>query len=143
MYREILVPTDGSEAIATVLDHTTEIASGRGARIHVLYVIDDGAFLTLDEDKKSEVMAELGREGERAVGDAASRLEAADLETTTQIRKGTPAEEIVAYVEEEGIDLVTMGTRGDDYTNNILGSTAQTVVTEASAPVLTVNVGEE
>ena len=35
-----------------------------------------------------------------------------------------------------------MGTQGDDYTENILGSTSQKVVTQSSVPVLTVNVSE-
>lgn len=143
MYREILVPTDGSESIETVLNHTVEIAGDRDARIHVLYVIDDGAFLTLDESMKGEVVADLRREGEAAVGEVATRLEAAGVAATTRITRGKPSEEIISYVEDEAIDLVTMGTRGEEYTNNILGSTAQTVVAEAPVPVLTVNVASE
>jgi nucleotide-binding universal stress UspA family protein len=36
-----------------------------------------------------------------------------------------------------------MGTRAGEYTNNILGSTAQKVVTDAPVPVMTVNVASE
>ncbi|MFC7059270.1 universal stress protein [Halovenus salina] len=63
-------------------------------------------------------------------------------EVSTAIREGKPAEEIIAYVEETNVDLVTMATRGDDYTENMLGSTAQEVVTNCPKPVLTVNVDE-
>jgi len=143
MYREILVPTDGSESIETVLDHTVAVAGDRDASVHVLYVIDDRAFLTLDDGMKEEVEADLHEKGAAAVRQVAARLETEDLATTTAIATGKPSDEITSYVEREGIDLVTMGTRGDEYTNNILGSTAQTVVAEAPAPVLTVNVAGE
>jgi nucleotide-binding universal stress UspA family protein len=142
MYNEILVPTDGSETTDRVLDHTVEIASERDARIHLLYVIDDQAFLTLDDDMKEDVVEDLRQEGNSVLDDAAATLGGAGLDVTTEITKGKPSEEIVAYVDTEDIDLVTMGTHGDDYTENMLGSTSQEVVATASAPVLTVNVEE-
>lgn len=142
VYHEILVPTDGSESIATVLEHTGEVAHGRDARVHILYVVDDRAFLTLGDEMKDDVIENLRREGQTAVEAASNQLEAGDVEVTTAITRGKPADEIIAYVEDEGIDLVTMGTRGDD-TSNLLGSTAQRIVTNAPAPVLTVNIGEE
>jgi nucleotide-binding universal stress UspA family protein len=143
MYQDILVPTDGSESMGNVLDHTIEIASGRDAMIHVLYVIDDQAFLTLEDGMKDDVLEDLRQEGETAVGDIASELEAEDIEATTRITKGRPSDEIISYVEQEDIDFVTMGTRAGEYTNNILGSTAQKVVTDAPVPVMTVNVASE
>ena len=139
MYDDILVPTDGGEGFEAVLDRTTEIAPDDGATVHVLYVVDDRAFLTLDDEMKSEVLEDLQAEGTDAVGTVADELEAAGLAAVTAIRRGTPADEIVAYAEEEDIDVVTMGTQGDDYTQNILGSTAEKVVADASVPVLTVD----
>jgi nucleotide-binding universal stress UspA family protein len=141
MYHDILVPVDGSESAATVLEHTEEIARDRDARVHVLYVVDDRAFLTLDDAMKDDVTENLRQEGGTAVGKVASQFESWDLEVTTAITRGKPADEIIAYVENEEIDLVTMGTRGDD-TENLLGSTAQMVVTNAPAPVLTVNLDD-
>lgn len=142
MYRDILLPTDGSEATETVLDHTVEIASGRDARVHVLYVVDDRAFLTLEDEMKDEVIADLRDEGETAIADVADQLEAAGLDAATRITKGKPADEIISYIEDNDIDLVTMGTRAGEYTNNILGSTAQKVVTDAPVPVVSVDIAE-
>lgn len=143
MYDDILVPTDGSDSVMAVLDHTTDIATRRDATVHVLYVIDDQAFLTLDDDMKDEVLAEMQTEGEQALDAVTSETEAAGLETVTSIQRGRPAEEIVEYAETTGVDVITMGTQGDDYTENILGSTSQKVVTQSPVPVLTVNVSEE
>ncbi|AQL44283.1 universal stress protein UspA [Halorientalis sp. IM1011] len=138
MYDDILVPTDGGEGFDAVLDRTTDIAPD-DATVHVLFVVDDRAFLTLDDEMKADVLEDLQSKGADAVGTVADELEAAGLDTVTAIRRGTPAEEIVAYADAEGVDVVTMGTQGDDYTQNILGSTAEKVVADASMPVLTVD----
>ncbi|MFB6082786.1 MAG: universal stress protein [Halorientalis sp.] len=138
MYDDILVPTDGGEGFDAVVDRAIDGAPDDGT-VHVLYVIDDRAFLTLDDGMKADVLEDLRAEGERAVGEVAEAVEAAGLDAVTAIRRGTPAEEIVAYAEAESVDVVTMGTQGDDCTENILGSTAETVVADASVPVLTVD----
>jgi len=143
MYDDILIPTDGSDSIEAVLDHTREIASGRDATLHVLYVIDDRAFLTLEESMKDEVVEDLRKEGESAVDAAANRLEPEEVAVETAIAKGKPADEILDYIDSNGVDLVTMGTRAGSKTDNLLGSTAQKLVTNASAPVLTVNVADQ
>lgn len=141
MYSDVLVPTDGSEAIETVIEHTTEVTQEDGT-VHVLYVIDDQVFLTLADEMKDEVLVDLREEGATAVRRARGQLEEYGFEVSTTIREGKPSDEVIAYVEEEDIDLVTMGTRGDEYSENMLGSTAQKVVTNSPAPVLTVNVSE-
>ena len=142
MYDDVLVPTDGSDSIETVLEHAVDMATRRDARVHVLYVIDDQAFLTLDDEMKDDVLAEMQAEGERALEAVVAKTDDAGLETTTALRRGRPADEIVEYAATTDVDVITMGTQGDDYTENILGSTSQKVVTQSSVPVLTVNVSE-
>jgi nucleotide-binding universal stress UspA family protein len=57
-----------------------------------------------------------------------------------KILPGDPSEEIVQYVEDEGIDLVVMGTHGRKRVNRVLfGSVATYVVQMSRAPVMTVN----
>lgn len=142
MYDDILVPTDGSDSVDAVLEHTVDIARRRDATVHVLYVIDDQAFLTLDDEMKDEVLAEMQSEGERALDAVTSETESEGLETITSIQRGRPAEQIVEYADTAGIDVITMGTQGDEYTENILGSTSQKVVTRSPVPVLTVDVSD-
>jgi nucleotide-binding universal stress UspA family protein len=142
MYEDILLPTDGSESMDAVVEHAADIASRRDATVHVLYVIDDRSFLTLQEGMKTDVVEELRVEGETATTDVAGALEAAGVTVRTDIRKGNPADEILASLEECGVDLVVMGTHGADYQRNMLGSVSQKVVTMADVPVLTVKVGD-
>ncbi len=143
MYDDILVPTDGGETTETVLEHTIEVAAEHDATIHVLYVVDDGALLTLADQMKEDVLENLREEGQEAVAECQEQLEAAGFEVVTALRTGRPASEILAYTEQEEIDLVAMGTHGDDYTKNMLGSTSKEVVTNATIPVLTYNVQDE
>ena len=141
MYEDILLPTDGSESMDAVIEHAADIAARRDATVHALYVIDDRSFLTLQDDMKGDVVDGLRTEGETATTAVASQLEADGVTVRTAIRKGNPADELLAYADEKGIDLVVMGTHGADYERNMLGSVSQKVVTMSAAPVLTVNIG--
>ncbi|MFB6302948.1 MAG: universal stress protein [Haloferacaceae archaeon] len=142
MYDDILLPTDGSDSSAAVVDHAAAIASDRDATVHVLYVVDDRAFLTLADDLRDDVREELEAEAATATAAAREALESRGIEVTTTVREGDPAEEILATIAEEGIDLVTMGTHGANYRQNMVGSVSARVVAEASVPVLTVRVDE-
>lgn len=140
MYSNILVPTDGSSSIEHVLEHTLDIADGRDVTAHVLYVVDDRAFLSMADEMREEVLENLHEEGQGAVSTVKDNLEEAGLVVSTAISRGDPADEIVSYIEAADIDLVTMGTQASEYEKNMLGSTSQKVVTKSPVPVLTVDV---
>lgn len=142
MYSDILVPTDGSASVDQVLEHTIDIAAGRDVTVHALYVIDDRAFLTIDDEMQAEVLEELKAEGKEAISMVQKSLEQEEIDVSTSILRGAPPELIVSYVEDAGIDLVTMGTQAGEYEKNILGSTSQKVVRLSPVPVLTVDVSE-
>lgn len=143
MFERILLPTDGTDSMDAVVRTAADIADRRGAEVHVLYVIDDRAFLTLDEKMKTNVLTELEGEGEAATDRAAARLHDTGIEVTTAIREGDPADEILAYADSVGADLITMGTRRGDYAKNMMGSVSQKVVARATIPVLTTNIADE
>ena len=126
-----------------VVQTAADIADLRDADVHVLYVIDDRAFLTLHDEMKTDVLAELEGEGEAATDRAATRLREAGIDVTTAIREGDPADQILAYAETIDADLITMGTRSGDYTNNLMGSVSQKVVARSTTPVLTTNLATE
>ncbi|WP_144903805.1 universal stress protein [Halobellus captivus] len=139
MFGRILLPTDGTDSMDAVVQTAADIADTRDAEVHILYVIDDRAFLTLHEEMKTDVLTELEGEGEAATDRAAARLRDAGIEVTTAIREGDPADEILAYADAVDADLITMGTRRGDYANNLMGSVSQKVVARATMPVLTTN----
>ncbi|WP_254762837.1 universal stress protein [Natrinema marinum] len=138
MYETILFPTDGSDHAATVAEHAIDVAATRDATLHVLSVVDDRAFLVLDEDRVERVRDDLEATAREAVDAAATRAAERGVETTTAVDTGHPAECIVDYAATGDVDLIVMGTSGDEYERNVVGSVSQRVVREAPVPVTTV-----
>lgn len=124
----------------TVYDHAADLGARYDATVHVLYVVDRRAFLTLDDDMKADVEAELQTQGEAAVTAAGDRFRADGVAVETATRSGDPAEEITAYVDDHTVDLVVMGTQRGDYQQSMLGSVSQKVTAGTTVPVLTVNI---
>jgi len=138
MYETILFPTDGSEHAATVADHAIDIAATRDATLHILSVVDDRAFLVLDDDRVERVREDLAATAREAIDNAVTRATEHDIETKTAVETGNPAECIVDYAADVDADLIVMGTSGDEYERNVVGSVSQRVVREAPVPVTTV-----
>lgn len=114
---DVLLATDGSEHAERAADHALAIAEVTGARLHALTVGTD-----LDP-------AERIAERARGVG----------LDATEVVRSGAPHEAIQSYVDDAGIDLVTVGTHGRTGVERVLlGSVAERVLRAATVPVLVV-----
>lgn len=138
MYSEILVPTDGSPASDAAIEHAIDLAEQYGARLHALYVVDGGAYSSIEAGAEVVVEA-LESEGEEATGRVADAAADAGVECVTSVTSGTAYQSIHDYVDEHGIDVVVMGTHGrkglDRY---LLGSVTERVVRTSDVPVLTV-----
>ncbi|WP_436935826.1 universal stress protein [Halovenus marina] len=140
MYDDILLPTDGSTATVQALDHAVTIADDQNATVHVLYVVDRRNYLAADADVKDEIRRSLEEEGERALDDARIRLDEDGIDFRTATREGIPYRTIVEYADEEGMDLIVMGTHGKTGAERVasLGSTTERVVKDSKIPVLVV-----
>lgn len=140
MFDTILFPTDGSEHAETVLEYALDIAETRNATLHILSVVDDRAFLTLDDDRIEDVRSELEEQALDAIAAADAAAEARGLETASDVAVGSPSTAILDYVDSAGIDLVVMGTSGDNYEQNVVGSVSQRVVEQSPTPVMTIGI---
>ena len=138
MYETILLPTDGSDHTKRATEHAIDIAKTRDAELHVFSVVDDRAFLVLDDDRVDEVRSELEESALDAITEAVEAADAEGIETTSDVDVGNPANCIVEYAGENDIDLVVMGTSGDEYEENVVGSVSKRVVDTSPVPVLTV-----
>ncbi|QWC20583.1 universal stress protein [Halorubrum sp. 2020YC2] len=138
MYSEILVPTDGSPASDAAIEHAIDLADRYDARLHALYVVDGGAYSSIEAGAEVVVDA-LESEGEEATGRVADAAAEAGVECVATVTSGTAYRSIRDYVDENGIDAVVMGTHGrkglDRY---LLGSVTERVVRTSEVPVLTV-----
>jgi len=143
MYEDILVPTDGSPAADSAIEHAVNVAERYDATIHALYVVDDSAYATLDAASETVVEA-LESEGEEAVGRIATAARNAGIDAVTTVTTGVAYRTILDHVANDGIDLVAMGTHGrrglDRY---LLGSVTERVVRTSDVPVLAVRQPED
>ncbi|MBX0285002.1 universal stress protein [Haloarcula salinisoli] len=142
MYDRILVPTDGSPSMQSVVDHATELAAVHDATLHGLYVVDTGSFATLPVETTWDGVTEMLREeGELALSEFTER--AGDAPVETAIMNGNPSSEIVEYAREHDCDTIVMGTHGRGGIDRLLlGSVAERVVRAAPIPVVTVPISE-
>jgi universal stress protein A len=140
---KILVPTDFSETADAALEYAKTLAGQLGASLHLLHVFSDPyAFATTPE--AGAVLPPNIRE--RALADAreclAKRLtpdEAERFDGTRAIVTGLTARQIVEFADENGINLIVIGTHGRrGVAHLLLGSVAEHVVRTATCPVLTV-----
>jgi len=136
----MLIPTDGSPGMETVIEHAVSLARVHGATLHGLYVVNTAALTDLPMESSWEgVNQALQEEGRAALGEI-ERL-AKDLPLELSQVDGSPAREIVDYAEEEGIDVIVMGTHGRSGVDRLLlGSVAERVVRSSTVPVLTIRV---
>lgn len=138
MFRQILLPTDGSPETDRATDHALDLAKRYGATLHVLYVVDTNA-LPLDAHAQHvfEYLTEEGLLSEEMIVERADEF---GIETVvSEVVEGSPHEVIIEYIEANDIDLVVMGTHGrrglDRY---LLGSVTERVIRMSDIPVLTI-----
>ena len=140
MYDDVLIPTDGSDTVSETLDHALPIAAANDATVHALYVVDSRITAAASDADATDLATSLEAEGQDAVADVETRAADAGLETTGEIQSGTPAKTILEYADEQGIDLIVIGTRGKSPREKVtsLGSVSERVVDNASVPVFVV-----
>lgn len=152
MYKRILVPLDGSEPSNNALEHALGIAEKYGSELTLLAVVprvmvpvfpDEGfgaAPVTAAKDmaRYQDRMKEIY---ENVLVEAKTKVEKEHpkLKAETIIREGRPSATIVELAENDGVDLIVMGSRGiGGITGWILGSTSRRVVDSCTKPILIV-----
>ena len=141
--RQVMVPTDFSEASECALKYGRAFAASFGASLHVVHVVEDFVAWSWAADT---YVATLPRIREEVEAEAVARLgqlippaEAERLQAKVALLAGSPFIEIVRYAREHDIDLIVMGTHGrGPVAHALIGSVAERVVRKAHCPVLTV-----
>jgi nucleotide-binding universal stress UspA family protein len=140
MYDAILIPTDGSEHAELAAQHGVGLAEHFDATVHVVGVVDvsaaagpfnaggvDDAFVDRLEERTESTIATV------------EDLTDSEASVETAVLRGEPGEAIVDYIDEAGIDMVAMGTRGRRGLRRfVTGSVTEHVVRRAHVPVVTV-----
>ena len=141
MYDTILVPTDGSDGTAAVLEHALSIADD-DATVHGLYVMDRRRYTAAPDEETEAVKAALRAEGEQALAFQRETVADAGVTVETALRDGIPHRTILEYAGEHDVDLIVIGTHGRTGPDRLvtLGSTTDRVVKNGDVPVLVVDI---
>ena len=133
--KNVLVTIDFDQHTETVLNYARTLARMFGGRLHVLDVTEN-TFLRRTAMDPHALQASAIDQVYQRLTDADRR----DLDALAVVRiSDAPADEIVGYARDEGIDLIVMGTHGRKAVAHLLlGSVAERVVRTAPCPVLTV-----
>lgn len=138
-YRNVLVPTDGSNCATAALAIGTDVATAEGAALHLLSVIDTR---TLGVDVRTDIQISLLEESANEIlEDASAYATNAGVESIAEtVEYGTSIHQTIrSYVEDNDVDLVVVGTHGrTGFDRYLLGSVTEHLVRTSPIPVLTV-----
>lgn len=121
MYKNILVPLDGSELAECALPHAEEIALKCGADIILVSVTERiQGYRPVEEYNSSffgtklvpEAAGKLEKQGQKYLDRVAKGLESKGIKVQTEMLMGNPAEELTIYTKTENCDLVIMASHG-------------------------------
>ena len=155
MYKQILLPLDGSDVAESALATAQAMGLAFNARLHLLqafsysdqFALMRGAeygALGADSSQKllDEVIAAQTAQVEEYLGRVTARLEAAGVAVVSAVEDGPPAEKIVEYAQAQDIDLIVMSTHGRGGVRRFLvGSVTDRVIRSTDRPVLVVHPG--
>ncbi|MDP6444399.1 MAG: universal stress protein [Pirellulaceae bacterium] len=137
---KILFATDFSESSAAACPLASSLARDSGAKLLIAHVKEPPASFadtgfggyTLHDDEEAREMLHDVRPTDPSV------------EYSHQMLRGSPADEIVSFAAEEGVDMIVIGSHGrTGIMRALLGSVAEAVVRRAPCPVLTAKPSRE
>lgn len=154
--KNVLVPTDFSETSKVAIKYARELASAYHGSVHLLHVLPDASIQPWAFGVDTKIMglpaAERTKRWEQMANEQLKNLlseaERVQLDVRFATKVGHPVQEILQYAQDQGVDLIVMGTHGRSTPgpnigqtfpwNPPIGSVAERVVRGAPCPVLTV-----
>jgi nucleotide-binding universal stress UspA family protein len=150
MYRKILVPLDGSPLAECVLPHVESIAGGCGpAQVILARVVeafrlpvgDEGYAFSGEEAKRIEKNWEEKNRAraEEYLKGIKKKFKGDTMQVETAVLRGRAVEELTAYAEKQGVDLIAIATHGQSGVSRwVWGSVADRILRSSCVPVLMV-----
>jgi len=136
----VLCATDFSETAELALEHALRLARRHDARIllaHVVEPIPLGPYPALMAPENELAIREMAV---KRTEEIASRVRADGIVADIRVDTGNPGPGLATIAEDEGADLIVIGTRGlTGFQRIMLGSTAEYIVRRSHCPVLTIH----
>ncbi|MFH5800926.1 universal stress protein [Haladaptatus sp. CMAA 1911] len=137
-YRDVLVPTDGSDCATEALSIGIEAATTAEASLHLLSV-DNTASLGIDiwNDSRSTSEEEDAHEVLETASTDAKKAGVGSISRTVE-HGPSNYQSILSYVDDHDIDLVIAGTRDrTGFNRSVFGSVTDKLVRRSPVPCLT------
>jgi nucleotide-binding universal stress UspA family protein len=143
-YPRILVALDETPAAAFALRHAVPYAIDQRSQLTLLSVVPAPPRMVAAAGVSPQQIAEeMERDADRHLRRVTATLPR-ELSVTTILRHGDPAEEILAVVRAQPVDLVCMGARGRGrITGALLGSVSSAVLHHSPVPVVVLHAPHE
>lgn len=150
MYKQILVPVDGSETANKALQTALALAKDSGGRVRVVHVMEELAYVSGYEQfgaYTEDLLNAMQEAGKKVLQDAMTRAQSAGVEADNMLFdsvSGRLAEVVANAAREWNADLIVVGTHGRRGVGRmLLGSGAEQIIRLAPVPVLVIRSGTE
>jgi universal stress protein A len=138
-YQKILIATDFSDELESVMQKAIELQQQNGASISLIHVVEYTSIMYSGDIPLPEgynVDQLLVKQAEKKLQQL---IESHELKNTRSfVEMGSPKRVIVRVAEEEKIDLIILGSHGRHGLQLLLGTTANGVLHRAHCDVLAV-----
>jgi nucleotide-binding universal stress UspA family protein len=138
MYKRALIPLDGSSVAETIIPFIVDIAGPLDMEVILLRVVEPIAPMVIEGARHFEMEDVEARrtDAEEYLAPIAVELRNKAVRVESRVRRGNPAEQIVAVAREAGADLIAMSTHGRGGLGRLVfGSVAQAVLRQVEIPV--------
>lgn len=141
MYKQILVPVDGSATSKRGFEEAMRIAKESGGTIRLVHVVDELVLVDPEVPVYYQAMIESLRENGKAIlakSEAAVKAQGIPVQAVLLETMGMRAADlIVEQAAQWPADLIVMGTHGRRGLRRVvLGSDAELVIRQTTVPVL-------
>ncbi len=144
MFKNILVPTDGSELSASTVSRAIDFAKEAGAKITFFYAQPDfptpiyGEGALFDPTTPEQFSRAAAAEAEKILSQAKAAADTAGVDSSNDtVVSEVPYEAIIGSAERNRCDLIFMASHGRrGLSGLLLGSETQKVLTHSKIPVL-------
>jgi nucleotide-binding universal stress UspA family protein len=138
--KKILIATDGSASSAEAVEFGVELAAEHGASVLFVHVAPAVDVIPMAASGMGGGIPHLPHELtplDRAPLEEAEQIAAqAGVDATSKLLVGDAVDEIVAYADSQGADLIVVGSRGyGTLASVLLGSVSRGVMSESKRPV--------
>jgi nucleotide-binding universal stress UspA family protein len=138
MYKRALVPLDGSQVAETIIPFILDIAGPLDMEVVLLRVVEPIPPMVIEGSRHVEVEDVGARhtDAEEYLAPIAVELRNKGVRVESRVRRGNPADQIVAAARETAADLIAMSTHGRGGLGRLVfGSVAQAVLRHVDMPM--------